>query len=1383
MDACYLGAGDTLRLLFCNGNYETGGGYSLSYGSGNSSNAPEGFGFTKGSLSVGTYEFGGSTYVSGYTLTVLEGTAETTLTALPGAAPGDAVAVYDGGGALVDSGIAGEAGALDVELTGLADGGTYQLVLGSYEATYDLTIRAVSPMDALADTVENYYQGADALAGDLGGSGWQTVCAVYAAEVAGGSYAEGAALPYFLPEEPGAADSALAIYALVTGDLEAAADRAGALVQAGGLVSPGYAYGLALNMLAVEAYNRSAGAGAIPCNKSAAISALLAMQDDCEGGTAGDVGYCSNYTGAVTVDFDTSAMALTALSLYTDADLPGVEDAVLSLSNWMKAQYEAATLSDFYSVSSTAACLLTAISATGQDAADWHNPALGSPLELMLSRYVDGGGFYYTEPDEIEAYGTDQATLALADYCGGNCLYTELTLNPVRQLGTALVYTVGDSGLDAGVRAVLSEGKTLSEVMAAAGVPGGHTFYEAGANSVTRRGGSYGGLTAGAVLLAVPDGVTDLVYFIGDSGTSPVAGGASAAFGAGRALTLVDLSLPAVDDLAAGTSDDAVAVPLAGCKVTASGGTLSGGGMTDAQGHITVTPVGGETTVTPYVSYYDYSAGLQFYVDADGDGDKDATDAAAARALPIKVSMAGGGVQRRTVSVRVEGPEENLLYYPAYTIGGDGSAVLTAADALCQAMDEKGVTYSYTGGYLSSITIGGVPHAYNSDGKGSYWSFVFNDAYANYGMSDTALHDGDSIVVYWTNSWGTVAASLENTEWDISGDKVAATVRDADGAAITGATVTLSTSADFTGGFSAVTDAGGLATFDSLTSAAAISAGRHYIRIEKTADGVPQLVRLTPGASVTFTQEGAGSDPGGGDEQEEASLHVRVISPYGSYMYNGTVGWFSGMTAFDALRSTGLSIEYTGSELGVYVRKIGAYGEMDLGANSGWVYAVSGEGYAAMAEDDYPDVSSGSYTVDRSDYVLWRYTEDWTRDEALNSAAVGAAAAGEVVLTPAVTAKNGAAQVTLAAYELTDAVKKAKETDATSIVVAPVVLGSADSIAVTLPRAPLAALAGVTGLDLTVDTPVGRVTLPGGAIAAALSQADGATLTVRVEKVAQVTLTPAQQERLKGKTAYRVAVLCDDISLTDFAGKTVTVSLPCALKAGETPDGVRVLRLAAGDHIIETPCTYDAGALLATFRTSFPALYGVGYEAAWESVYEDVGSADWFYAAVRYASENSLFNGTSQTAFSPDAPMTRGMFATVLYRLEGEPEVAAQNGYADLADGAWYANAALWAAEKGLVTGYGAGLFGADDNLTREQMATILCRYAGFKGVDLTKTPDLSAFTDATAVSLWAVEALRWATAEGLISGITPETLVPDSLATRAQTAAILMRYAQNFLK
>lgn len=180
------------------------------------------------------------------------------------------------------------------------------------------------------------------------------------------------------------------------------------------------------------------------------------------------------------------------------------------------------------------------------------------------------------------------------------------------------------------------------------------------------------------------------------------------------------------------------------------------------------------------------------------------------------------------------------------------------------------------------------------------------------------------------------------------------------------------------------------------------------------------------------------------------------------------------------------------------------------------------------------------------------------------------------------------------------------------------------------------------------------------------------------------------------------------------------------------------------------------------------------------AAFTDVSSSAWYAEAVEYAVSNGLFSGTSQTTFSPSKQMTRGMLVTVLYRMEGSPEASGQSAFKDVASGAYYAKAVAWAAQNGIVSGLSADTFGPDKNITREQLAAILMRYAGFKQADVSAAGDLSAFKDASDISAYARDAVKWAVGSGYISGMTSDTIVPKNGATRAQVAAILMRYSQN---
>jgi hypothetical protein len=180
-----------------------------------------------------------------------------------------------------------------------------------------------------------------------------------------------------------------------------------------------------------------------------------------------------------------------------------------------------------------------------------------------------------------------------------------------------------------------------------------------------------------------------------------------------------------------------------------------------------------------------------------------------------------------------------------------------------------------------------------------------------------------------------------------------------------------------------------------------------------------------------------------------------------------------------------------------------------------------------------------------------------------------------------------------------------------------------------------------------------------------------------------------------------------------------------------------------------------------------------------DSPFTDVRKSDWFYNEVQYVYEHGLMEGTASGLFRPSVTTSRGMLVTILWRLEGQPTVSG-TVFADVASGQWYTDAIQWASANGIVDGYGNGKFGPNDPLTREQMATILYRYASYKGYDVAASASLSKYTDAGKVSSYAAAAMSWANAAGLITGMTDTTLAPQGSATRAQAATILMRFCGN---
>lgn len=180
-----------------------------------------------------------------------------------------------------------------------------------------------------------------------------------------------------------------------------------------------------------------------------------------------------------------------------------------------------------------------------------------------------------------------------------------------------------------------------------------------------------------------------------------------------------------------------------------------------------------------------------------------------------------------------------------------------------------------------------------------------------------------------------------------------------------------------------------------------------------------------------------------------------------------------------------------------------------------------------------------------------------------------------------------------------------------------------------------------------------------------------------------------------------------------------------------------------------------------------------------ETSFTDVKETDWFYDGVQYAYDHGLMSGTGNSKFSPSLNTTRAMLVTILHRMEKAP-VAGESTFTDVEVGSWYANAVAWAASTGIVRGYSSGRFGPMVDITREQMATILYRYATFKECDVSAHNDLSKYVDAANISSWAQDALSWANAMKLVNGIGESRLDPQGVATRAQTATILRRFCEN---
>ena len=184
--------------------------------------------------------------------------------------------------------------------------------------------------------------------------------------------------------------------------------------------------------------------------------------------------------------------------------------------------------------------------------------------------------------------------------------------------------------------------------------------------------------------------------------------------------------------------------------------------------------------------------------------------------------------------------------------------------------------------------------------------------------------------------------------------------------------------------------------------------------------------------------------------------------------------------------------------------------------------------------------------------------------------------------------------------------------------------------------------------------------------------------------------------------------------------------------------------------------------------------------AAWEP-FDDAGRGDWFYDSVVYVYENGLMDGVSDTLFDPDGTVTRAQLVTMLWRLDGEPSVNYALPFTDVSGGEWYAEAVRWAAGEGVVNGVSETEFAPKAAVTREQLAAILHRYAQHKGYDVSigESTNILSYSDFASISEYAISAMQWVCGEGIITGVTESTLEPRGTATRAQSAAMLMRFLE----
>lgn len=346
--------------------------------------------------------------------------------------------------------------------------------------------------------------------------------------------------------------------------------------------------------------------------------------------------------------------------------------------------------------------------------------------------------------------------------------------------------------------------------------------------------------------------------------------------------------------------------------------------------------------------------------------------------------------------------------------------------------------------------------------------------------------------------------------------------------------------------------------------------------------------------------------------------------------------------------------------------------------------------------------------------------------------------------------QNGAAKTVVNTAGGDKLIREAVANHSEAVVIKPEITSGVTKAEVSIPASTVGRIQSETKANLTVSTPVADVTIPNAALNT-LSSAGGAVsvATEQVENAVTLTLTAG------GKSVESVP-----------GGLMLTVPV-----ADARPGTVAVL--VRGDGTRET----IRKAVPEGSTLSVPLSGSATVEIVDNSKeFTDVPTTDWAADAVAFASAHELFDGTSETTFSPEESMTRAMLATVLYNLEGRPARSLASEFSDVDSGAWYAAGVSWATENGITNGYGGETFGPNDSVTREQFAVMLWRYAGSPAA----SGSALSFVDANQASSYAIEALCWAAENGVLNGHDDGRLDPDGLATRAQAAQMLKNFMEN---
>ena len=512
----------------------------------------------------------------------------------------------------------------------------------------------------------------------------------------------------------------------------------------------------------------------------------------------------------------------------------------------------------------------------------------------------------------------------------------------------------------------------------------------------------------------------------------------------------------------------------------------------------------------------------------------------------------------------------------------------------------------------------------------------------------------------------------------------------------------------------------------------------------------------------------------------------------------------------------GIRMSYTGTlESGFYLGAIcnfelkgtpyDSFGEFDAGVGSGWMITLNKK---------FIEYGASEFEVKNGDVIKWQYTCQLGKDigdpfySSSSSSSSGTNSKTEdkkeeetktettqkVETTTNVTENK--ATVTTTENSIKDAISKAEKENVESIVISSTDTKDATNITLEIPVSAAQNIAENSDLSLEVETASGNVSISNETLNSIVEQVgtdENLKVTVEIttadkvlesvsEESAKVITENVEKEILQNAVIVEVNITSGDKYVRSFGGNKLTVDIPVEGKGHEEGKYYKV-HIVSSDGRMDTSfgkCISKGGKLVIKVDTTHLSSFIVtDIETC---PFGDVPN-HWAYEAVKYVYANSLMQGTDEATFAPDENMTRAMLVTVLYRMANSEGAESTHNFADVVSGEWYSDAVAWASSNGIVSGVSENKFAPNEDITREQMALIIYRYAKMQGFDVSESSTLESFTDTSDVSAWALDAIKWANSVTLVNGTSETTLSPKATATRAQVATILMRFCENIAK